>query len=167
MLLPGWLRVRTIIFYRFRTVFRVQNGIATLHGSCVRLTSPSDLACVRACVRARDRYVAAWVVIVVYSYMFRHESVIIRNNRNFFQTTNTESVQRIIIIIHSTSLDLGWVIISDCGGIEAPRYCELYNSWLYAKYCLRVVCRKSHLLFRVLCACEPYVLSIPNGTSRT
>ena len=27
--------------------------------------------------------------------------------------------------------------------------------------------RKLHLLFRVLCTCEPYVLSIPNGISRT
>ena len=35
-------------FYRFRTVFRVHNGIVTLYGSCVRLISPSDLACVRA-----------------------------------------------------------------------------------------------------------------------
>ena len=55
------------LFNRFRTVFRVRNGIVTLHESCVRLISPSDFlpracvracvrACMRACVRARDRY---------------------------------------------------------------------------------------------------------------
>ncbi len=38
-------------FYLLRAVLRVQNGIVTLYGCCVRLISPSDLACVRA--RAR------------------------------------------------------------------------------------------------------------------
>jgi hypothetical protein len=45
-------------FYRFRTLFRVRNGIVTLYGSCVRLISPSNLACARAraraCLRARE-----------------------------------------------------------------------------------------------------------------
>ena len=45
------------VFSRFRTVFRVSNkkrysnNIRIIYESCVCLISPSDLACVRACVR--------------------------------------------------------------------------------------------------------------------
>jgi hypothetical protein len=43
------------LFYRFRMAFRVRNGIVTFYESCVRLISPSNLAHVRVCVRARVR----------------------------------------------------------------------------------------------------------------
>ena len=78
-------------FYRFRTVFRVQNGMVTLHGSCVRLNSPSDLACLRACVRVCMR-------VSGYRDLFLYASTRIHNNPpNFFQNTNTGSVLLILI----------------------------------------------------------------------
>ena len=65
------------LFRRLRTGFRVRNGIETLYEYFVHLISPFDSARVRDCVRDCV-HAAAWVVIVVYSYMFRQESVIIR-----------------------------------------------------------------------------------------
>ena len=52
--LPGSLRVRTIYSIDYERYFAnrtVRYRIVTLHVSCVRLISPSDLARARACVR--------------------------------------------------------------------------------------------------------------------
>ena len=128
-------------------VFRVRNCIIiTWYESCVRLVFSSDFMCVRACVRVN-------VCVGRYRALFFYASIRIRNNPPCFsQNTITGSV-RIIIIIHCGNLLNELDVYSNYGETEAPRYCA--------------PCRKSHLLFRALCACEPPVLSIPNGISRT
>ena len=75
------------IYYRFRTVFRVRNGIITEYGSltmawyalCLRLISPSDH------MRARDGMSS-------YRGLFYFPLFVIRNiPPSFFQITDTRS----------------------------------------------------------------------------
>jgi len=77
----GYLARANQLYYRFRTVFRVRNGIVTLYKSFVRLIPPSDLACVRACVRAR---VLTCVRVSSYRAIFFSVSTRIHNNLPYF-----------------------------------------------------------------------------------
>ena len=71
----GFFARANYLFYRFRTIFRVRNGIVTWYESCVRAVSPSDLVLgARPC----DRFAYALVVFVLFSESFRHRFVIIR-----------------------------------------------------------------------------------------
>ncbi len=86
----SWIFARARhMLYRFRTVFRVRNDTITWYESCVRLISLSNFPW-RASVSTN-----MWVVIVVYSYMFRYKFVIIR--RVHFKIQNTGSVRTIDI----------------------------------------------------------------------
>jgi hypothetical protein len=135
-----------VFYWRFRTVFRVPNGIATLYEYFVRLIFLSSFACARACVRGCVHPI--FVCVSSYRALFLYLTIIIRNNPpSFFQNTNTGFL-RIVKTIHSGSMNISIIINSDYGGIEAP-------------------CLKSNLIFRVLCACEPFILSIPSGILRT
>ena len=58
------------LFYQFRTIFRVRNGIIMWYESRVRLISLIWRACVR--------HASAREVILLYSYIFRHDFVLIR-----------------------------------------------------------------------------------------
>jgi hypothetical protein len=116
-----------LLFYRFRTVFRVLYVIRPWYESCVRPISPSDLVCSHTCVRSAS----ALVVFVLYSNFFRRRFVVNR--------------------LLSSKMHIRY----------SYENFHSFFSVISLKLNANLICS-----YRVSCACEPSVLSIPNGILR-